>query len=149
MFANTSIIKLIVASFWSNCYITISYQDYATRGKLCGANTFYQPSSSSRSSEQASRLAGNFSSCFWNLCSLQSDFLPENFYSYKLENGLELYVQEDFTIPALKVEYVTKAGTARQQKDTAGFFRLYSALFWQNAVPGIRAYEREGANGSQ
>ena len=77
----------------------------------------------------------------------QSDFLPENFYSYKLENGLELYVQEDFTVPALKVEYVTKAGTARQQKDTAGFFRLYSALFWQNAVPGIRAYEREGANG--
>ena len=77
----------------------------------------------------------------------QSDFLPENFYSYKLENGLELYVQEDFTVPALKVEYVTKAGTARQQKDTAGFFRLYSALFWQNAVPGIRAYEREGALG--
>ena len=77
----------------------------------------------------------------------QSDFLPENFYSYKLENGLELYVQEDFTVPALKVEYVTKAGTARQQKDTAGFFRLYSALFWQNAVPGIRAYERAGANG--
>ena len=77
----------------------------------------------------------------------QSDFLPENFYSYKLGNGLELYVQEDFTVPALKVEYVTKAGTARQQKDTAGFFRLYSALFWQNAVPGIRAYEREGALG--
>ncbi|MGI5174184.1 insulinase family protein [Treponema sp. OMZ 840] len=71
--------------------------------------------------------------------------LPEGFYAYKLENGLELYVQEDFTLPALRIEYVSKAGTAKQQKDNAGFFRLYSRLFWQNEVSAFQSYIKAGA----
>ncbi len=70
---------------------------------------------------------------------------PSGFYSYKLENGLELYVQEDFTVPSMSIEYISKAGTGRQSEQTTGFFELYSRLFWKNAVTGKVSYEMIGA----
>lgn len=75
----------------------------------------------------------------------QIDFTPQGFYAYKLENGLELYVQEDFTTPTVRIEYVTKGGTQRQTSETTGFYQLYTRLFWQNSVPGVAAYNSVGA----
>ncbi len=70
---------------------------------------------------------------------------PNGFYAYTLENGLDIYVQEDFTIPTMRIEYVSKAGTGRQNKDTTGFYQLYSRLFWKNSVSSESAYDSLGA----
>ena len=75
-----------------------------------------------------------------------ADDVPEGFYAYTLENGLELYVQEDFTVPAMSFTYACKAGWQRQNKENAGFFELYSRLFWQSSVSDEFSYARAGAN---
>ncbi|OJF75605.1 MAG: hypothetical protein BKP49_11220 [Treponema sp. CETP13] len=56
----------------------------------------------------------------------------EGFYAYKLDNGLELYVQEDFSSALVHMTYAAKAGVSSQLPSTVGFFKLYSKLFWQN-----------------
>ncbi len=75
----------------------------------------------------------------------QDSEIPKGFYSYKLENGLEVYVQEDFTIPSMRIEYISKAGTGRQTQDTTGFFQLYSRLFWKNSIASQDDYKKIGA----
>lgn len=69
---------------------------------------------------------------------------PEDFYAYTLENGLELYVQEDFSVPVVKTDYTARAGTSYQEPETTGFYRLYSRLFWQSGS-GLDAYKKAGA----
>ena len=69
---------------------------------------------------------------------------PENFYAYTLENGLELYVQEDFSVPVVKTDYTARAGTSYQEPETTGFYRLYSRLFWQSGS-GLDTYKKAGA----
>ncbi len=71
--------------------------------------------------------------------------IPNGFYTFKLENGLEVYVQEDYTIPTMRIEYISKAGTGRQTKETTGFYQLYSRLFWKNSFSGTESYEKIGA----
>ncbi len=75
----------------------------------------------------------------------QNTSIPQGFYSYKLENGLEIFVQEDFTLPTVRIEYISKAGTGRQTEDTTGFYQLYSRLFWQNTVSHEDDYKKIGA----
>ncbi|WP_428769783.1 insulinase family protein [Treponema sp. HNW] len=70
--------------------------------------------------------------------------LPEGFYAYTLENGLELYVQEDFSVPVVKIAYTARAGISYQEQETTGFYRLYSRLFWHSGT-GLDAYKKAGA----
>ncbi len=74
-----------------------------------------------------------------------SQEMPSGFYSFKLENGLELYIQEDYTVPSMSIEYISKAGTGRQTEQTTGFFQLYSRLFWKNNVSSLSDYDALGA----
>ncbi len=71
--------------------------------------------------------------------------IPKGFYAFKLENGLEVYVQEDFTIPTTRVEYISKAGSGRQTQDNTGFYQLYSRLFWKNNFSSQESYNDIGA----
>lgn len=75
----------------------------------------------------------------------QDDLSRQGFYAYKLENGLEVYVQEDFATPTMRLEYVTKAGTQRQTSDMTGFYQLYTRLFWQNDGHDGAVYDASGA----
>lgn len=52
---------------------------------------------------------------------------------YVLENGLELFVCEDFSAALVNVEYTVRAGFSSQTPETAGFFPLYTKLFKYSA----------------
>ncbi len=75
----------------------------------------------------------------------QNQATPQGFYSFTLENGLQVFIQEDFTVPTVRVEYISKAGTGRQTQETTGFYQLYSRLFWKNDVANMQEYDRIGA----
>lgn len=47
---------------------------------------------------------------------------------YKLDNGLELYVYKDSSLPIARVEICFRAGAMAQTPDTAGLFHLYEHL---------------------
>jgi len=49
-------------------------------------------------------------------------------YRYKLDNGLELYVYRDNSLPIARVEICFRAGAMAQTPDTAGLFHLYEHL---------------------
>jgi zinc protease len=49
-------------------------------------------------------------------------------YRYKLDNGLELFVYKDSTIPVARVEICFRGGAMAQSADTAGSFHLYEHL---------------------
>jgi zinc protease len=46
-------------------------------------------------------------------------------FRYKLDNGLELFVYKDRSLPMARVELCFRAGAAAQSADNAGIFRLY------------------------
>ena len=82
--------------------------------------------------------------CLGAQTDLPEQSLPEGFYAYTLENGLELYVQEDFSVPVVKTDYTARAGTSYREPETTGFYRLYSRLFWYSGS-GLDAYKKAGA----
>ncbi len=47
---------------------------------------------------------------------------------FKLENGLEVYVYKDSSLPMARVEFSVRAGAMAQVPETAGFFHLYEHL---------------------
>ena len=56
-------------------------------------------------------------------------FSPSNFAEYTLENGMRVFVLEDFSAAPIRIEYAVRAGTNAQTPETAGFFPLYARLF--------------------
>lgn len=78
-----------------------------------------------------------FAPLFANEISLQT-----NFASYTLENGMSVFVLEDYTEATCRIQYTCRAGISSQTPDTAGFFTLYSRLFLQS---GKAAYKKNDA----
>src|SRR5574344_1579178 len=55
----------------------------------------------------------------------------KNLYSYKLDNGLELYVMENHAAPLAYIEIAVKAGGRAQTKENAGLFHLYEHMMFK------------------
>lgn len=81
----------------------------------------------------------------------------KNLSSYKLENGLELYVMENHSAPLVYIEIAVKAGGIAQKKEDAGLFHLYEHMMfkgntkYQNAASVQKAINDMGVaswNGS-
>ena len=60
----------------------------------------------------------------------QSNFLNEqNYAEYTLENGMQLFVLEDFSAAPVRIEFSVHAGISAQNASNTGFFPLYTRLF--------------------
>lgn len=60
----------------------------------------------------------------------ESNFLNEyNYAEYTLENGMQIFVLEDFFSAPVQVEFSVHAGISAQNPATTGFFPLYTRLF--------------------
>lgn len=60
----------------------------------------------------------------------ESNFLNEyNYAEYTLENGMQIFVLEDFSSVPVQVEFSVHAGISAQNPATTGFFPLYTRLF--------------------
>lgn len=60
----------------------------------------------------------------------ESNFLNEyNYAEYTLENGMQIFVLEDFSSAPVQVEFSVHAGISAQNSATTGFFPLYTRLF--------------------
>lgn len=58
-----------------------------------------------------------------------SQELSKGFHEYTLENGMKVFVLEDFSSAPVRVELSVRAGFSAQTPKTAGFFPLYAKLF--------------------
>jgi len=54
----------------------------------------------------------------------------ENLSSYKLKNGLELFVVENHTVPLVYIEIAVRCGGIAQTEENAGVFHLYEHLMF-------------------
>lgn len=71
-----------------------------------------------------------FFTVFLAIFGLNSSFFSQDFYSqWTIENGLEVYVLEDFSSATINVEYAVKAGISSQSTTNTGYFPLYTNLF--------------------
>lgn len=52
-------------------------------------------------------------------------------FSYKLDNGLELFVAENHSVPLVYIEICCKCGAYTQDKKTAGLFHLYEHMMFK------------------
>ena len=52
----------------------------------------------------------------------------QNVKEFCLENGMQVFILQDFSSAVVSVEFCVKAGFYHQSKDTSGFFTLYSQL---------------------
>ncbi|MGP1588261.1 MAG: hypothetical protein ACTTHG_07990 [Treponemataceae bacterium] len=75
--------------------------------------------------------------CFLNIvfCTILLFLFSQKAYSYDferfiLQNGLEVYCIQDNNSPSSSVYYINRAGFSKQNPQNAGFFQLYSNLFW-------------------
>lgn len=55
----------------------------------------------------------------------------EGLYEYKLDNGLELFVAENHTVPLAYIEIAVKAGAVTQTPENAGLFHLYEHMMFK------------------
>ena len=55
----------------------------------------------------------------------------ENLYTYKLKNGLDLFVAENHTVPLVYIEICVRGGGIAQTKENAGLFHLYEHLMFK------------------
>lgn len=67
-----------------------------------------------------------FSFIFLSLSALCAD---DGVNEYVLENGLRVFVLEDFSSALVRVEFACRAGFSNQTPSNAGFFPLYARLF--------------------
>ncbi len=65
-------------------------------------------------------------------------------YRYKLENGLELFVAEDHSVPLAYIEIAVRAGATTQTPETAGLFHLYEHMMFKGneLYPNAAAIQR-------
>lgn len=61
--------------------------------------------------------------------SLFSVFAKPDVNEYVLENGLHVFILEDFSTALVRIEYTAKAGFSKQSVNNTGFFPLYTSLF--------------------
>ena len=60
---------------------------------------------------------------------MHAEFPDKNLYSeYTLENGMKLFIMEDYSCATVRVEYAVQAGFSSQSADNTGFFELYARL---------------------
>lgn len=52
-------------------------------------------------------------------------------FRYKLENGLELYVAENHSVPLAYIELAVRTGAINQTKESAGLFHLYEHMMFK------------------
>jgi len=55
----------------------------------------------------------------------------KNSYHYTLENGLELFVMENHSVPLTYIEIAVRAGGIAQNKENAGLFHLYEHMMFK------------------
>lgn len=55
----------------------------------------------------------------------------DGLFRYKLENGLELYVAENHSVPLAYIELAVRTGAIDQKKETAGLFHLYEHMMFK------------------
>ena len=55
----------------------------------------------------------------------------DNLFQEKLENGLEVFVLENHTVPLVYVEIAVKCGAFTQEEETSGLFHLYEHLMFK------------------
>lgn len=55
----------------------------------------------------------------------------KSLYSYKLDNGLSLFVAENHSVPLTYIEVAVKCGSYTQTKETAGVFHLYEHMMFK------------------
>lgn len=53
----------------------------------------------------------------------------QNYAEFTLENGMQLFVLEDFSSAPIRIEFAVHAGISAQNAANTGFFPLYSRLF--------------------
>ena len=66
--------------------------------------------------------------------------LPSNFYMQKLDNGLEVLVIEDNTVPLATVEIVVRNGSYTEDSSFNGLSHLYEHMFFKanKDIPSFR-----------
>lgn len=72
----------------------------------------------------------------------------ESLSSYKLKNGLELYVAENHAVPLVYIEIAVRAGGVAQTEETAGVFHLYEHLMFDGnkKYPTAQSIQNEFTN---
>lgn len=55
----------------------------------------------------------------------------ENLYSYKLDNGLSVYVAENHSAPLVYIEVTVRTGACDQTMENAGLFHLYEHMMFK------------------
>ncbi len=67
---------------------------------------------------------------FFTAAFAESVFLnKQNYAEYTLENGMQLFVLEDFSTAPVRIEFSVHAGISAQNASNTGFFPLYTRLF--------------------
>ncbi len=55
----------------------------------------------------------------------------ENLFQYTLDNGLDVFVAENHSVPLVYIEIAVKAGAITQTPETAGLFHLYEHMMFK------------------
>ena len=66
-----------------------------------------------------------------NFTKAQSEKLPSNFFMSKLDNGLEMLVIEDRTVPLATIEICTRNGSYTEPPEYNGLSHLYEHMFFK------------------
>lgn len=70
---------------------------------------------------------------FFVFLTFHSNVFGKEYSHHVLDNGLEVYIVEDFSNPLCHFSLAVKAGYFNQSFENAGFFELYARLFWKNS----------------
>lgn len=64
----------------------------------------------------------------FSICISPLSAQKENLYNFHLENGLNIFVQENHSIPLAFIEIAVRCGSINQEKDQTGIFNLYREM---------------------
>lgn len=83
-----------------------------------------------------SRLS-KFCFIFLIFLTFQINIFGKDYSHHVLDNGLEVYIVEDFSNPLCHFSLAVKAGYFNQSYENAGFFELYARLFWKETEKNL------------
>lgn len=66
-----------------------------------------------------------------SVCAFAEKTKIDGLFRYKLDNGLELYVAENHSVPLAYIELAVRTGAINQKKETAGLFHLYEHMMFK------------------